>query len=97
MYALTNCRIYTGYEILENHAVVIDGDKIAKVCKQEELPAGITIKDLQGAIVAPGLIDIQVNGCGGVQFNETLDALSVETLEKMQAILFMAVPAIYRR
>ena len=85
MYALTNCRIYTGYEILENHAVVIDGDKIAKVCKQEELPADITIEDLQGAIVAPGLIDIQVNGCGGVQFNETLDALSVETLEKMQA------------
>jgi N-acetylglucosamine-6-phosphate deacetylase len=85
MYALTNCRIYTGYEILENHAVIIDGDKISKVCKQNELTADIATKDLHGAIVAPGLIDIQVNGCGGVQFNETLDALSVETLEKMQA------------
>lgn len=85
MYALTNCRIYTGYEILDNHAVIIDGDKIAKICKQEQLPADITIKDLQGANVAPGLIDIQVNGCGGVQFNETLDALSIETLEAMQA------------
>ena len=85
MYALTNCRIYTGYEILENHAVIIDGDKISKICKQDELSANITIEDLQGAIVAPGFIDIQVNGCGGVQFNETLDALSVETLEKMQA------------
>ena len=85
MYALTNCRIYTGYEILDNHAVIIDGDKIAKICKQEQLPADITIKDLQGANVAPGLIDIQVNGCGGVQFNETLDALSIETLETMQA------------
>jgi N-acetylglucosamine-6-phosphate deacetylase len=85
MYALTNCRIYTGYEILENNAVIIDGDKISKVCKQNELTADIATKDLHGAIVAPGLIDIQVNGCGGVQFNETLDALSVETLEKMQA------------
>ena len=85
MYALTNCRIYTGYEILDNHAVIIDGDKIAKICQQEQLPADITIKDLQGANVAPGLIDIQVNGCGGVQFNETLDALSIETLEAMQA------------
>ena len=85
MYALTNCRIYTGYEILDNHAVIIDGDKITKICKQEQLPADITIKDLQGANVAPGLIDIQVNGCGGVQFNETLDALSIETLEAMQA------------
>ncbi|MFQ1007841.1 N-acetylglucosamine-6-phosphate deacetylase [Gilliamella apicola] len=85
MYALTNCRIYTGYEILENHAVIIDGDKISKICKQDELSENITIEDLQGAIVAPGFIDIQVNGCGGVQFNETLDALSIETLEKMQA------------
>ncbi|MFQ0973597.1 N-acetylglucosamine-6-phosphate deacetylase [Gilliamella sp. CG35] len=85
MYALTNCRIYTGYEILENHAVIIDGDKIDKICKQDNLPDNIKIEDLQGAIVAPGFIDIQVNGCGGVQFNETLDALSVETLEAMQA------------
>ena len=85
MYALTNCRIYTGYEILENHTVIIDGDKISKICKQDELSENITIEDLQGAIVAPGFIDIQVNGCGGVQFNETLDALSIETLEKMQA------------
>lgn len=85
MYALTNCRFYTGYEILENHAVIINGDKIERICKLDELPTGIAIENLQGAIVAPGFIDIQVNGCGGVQFNETLDALSVETLEKMQA------------
>ncbi|OCG27891.1 N-acetylglucosamine-6-phosphate deacetylase [Gilliamella sp. wkB108] len=85
MYALTNCRFYTGYEILENHAAIIDGDRITKICKQDELPADITIENLQGAIVAPGFIDIQVNGCGGVQFNETLDALSIDTLESMQA------------
>ncbi|OCG05246.1 N-acetylglucosamine-6-phosphate deacetylase [Gilliamella sp. wkB112] len=85
MYALTNCRFYTGFEILENHAVIIDKDKIVTVCKQDEIPTGITIENLQSAMVAPGFIDIQVNGCGGVQFNETLDALSVETLEKMQA------------
>ncbi|OCG10227.1 N-acetylglucosamine-6-phosphate deacetylase [Gilliamella sp. wkB178] len=85
MYALTNCRVYTGFEILENHAVIIDKDKIVTVCKQNEIPTDITIENLQGAMVAPGFIDIQVNGCGGVQFNETLDALSVATLEKMQA------------
>lgn len=85
MYALTNCRLYTGYEVLDDHAVIVDGDKIIKICQQTELPKEMIIDDLQGAIVSPGLIDIQLNGCGGVQFNETLEALTVETLASMQA------------
>ncbi|KAH8298867.1 hypothetical protein KR044_003337, partial [Drosophila immigrans] len=40
--------------------------------------------DLGGAILAPGLIDVQLNGCGGVQFNDSLEAISEETLEIMQ-------------
>lgn len=84
MYALINCRIYTGFEILDNHAVVIEGDKIVQVCAENKIPQNITVEDLQGAILAPGFIDIQLNGCGGVQFNETLENLSINTLEVMQ-------------
>lgn len=84
MYALTNCRIYTGLEILNDHAVVIDGDRIVDVCHQDALPQNITVENLKGAILAPGFIDIQLNGCGGVQFNETMESLSIETLEIMQ-------------
>ena len=32
----------------------------------------------------PGFIDVQLNGCGGVQFNDTAEAVTVETLEIMQ-------------
>ncbi|MDF7666674.1 N-acetylglucosamine-6-phosphate deacetylase [Orbaceae bacterium ESL0727] len=85
MYALINCRLYTGYEILDNHAVIIENDKIKQIIKQSDLPTDIERQDLQGAMVAPGFIDLQVNGCGGVQFNETLDALNIATLEQMQA------------
>ncbi|MDF7670576.1 N-acetylglucosamine-6-phosphate deacetylase [Orbaceae bacterium ESL0721] len=84
MYALINCRLYTGYEQLNNYAILIDEDKIGKICKQDALPANIDIVDVNNAVVAPGFIDLQVNGCGGVQFNETVDALSIETLEQMQ-------------
>lgn len=84
MYALINCRIYTGFEMLDNHAVVIEGDKIIQVCAESQIPKNITVEDLQGTILAPGFIDIQLNGCGGVQFNETLDNLSIKTLEIMQ-------------
>jgi len=84
MYALTNCRIYTGMEVLNDHAVIINDNRISMICHNDDIPHDITIENLQGAILAPGFIDIQLNGCGGVQFNEEIDALSIETLETMQ-------------
>jgi N-acetylglucosamine-6-phosphate deacetylase len=84
MYALINGRIYTGHDVLDNHAVVIADGKIERVCLAAELPANMETRDLDGASLAPGFIDLQLNGCGGVQFNDSLDAISVKTLEIMQ-------------
>lgn len=84
MYALTNGRVFTGHEILENHAVVIKDGLIERVCAADELPADIERRDTGGAIIAPGFIDLQLNGCGGVQFNDDMAALSVDTLNTMQ-------------
>ncbi|WP_029592221.1 N-acetylglucosamine-6-phosphate deacetylase [Franconibacter pulveris] len=84
MYALTHGRIFTGHEILDDHAVIIANGLIERVCPLAELPAGIEQRNAGGAIIAPGFIDVQLNGCGGVQFNDTAEAVSVETLEIMQ-------------
>ncbi|WP_314137763.1 N-acetylglucosamine-6-phosphate deacetylase [Buttiauxella noackiae] len=84
MFALTHGRIYTGHEILDDHAVVIANGLIERVCPRSDLPAGIETRDVGGAIIAPGFIDVQLNGCGGVQFNDSADAVTVETLEIMQ-------------
>ncbi|WLI78311.1 N-acetylglucosamine-6-phosphate deacetylase [Kosakonia sp. H02] len=84
MYALTHCRIFTGHEILDDHALVIANGLIERLCPQAELPTGIEQRSLNGALLAPGFIDVQLNGCGGVQFNDTAEAVSVKTLEIMQ-------------
>ncbi|GKW12312.1 N-acetylglucosamine-6-phosphate deacetylase [Pectobacterium carotovorum subsp. carotovorum] len=84
MYALTHSRIFTGHQILDNHAVVIADGLIEQVCPLADLPSGIEQHDLGGAFLAPGFIDLQLNGCGGVQFNDSLDTISVNTLEIMQ-------------
>lgn len=84
MYALVNGRIFTGHEILDNHAVVIANGLIERVCPRVALDASIAQQDVAGAFIAPGFIDLQLNGCGGVQFNDDINALSVETLEIMQ-------------
>ena len=84
MYALTHCRIYTGHDILDDHAVVIANGLIEKICPESALAPDIATRDLGGAILAPGFIDVQLNGCGGVQFNDSEQAVSEQTLEIMQ-------------
>ncbi|HGV0043065.1 TPA: N-acetylglucosamine-6-phosphate deacetylase [Enterobacter ludwigii] len=84
MYALTHGRIYTGHDILDDHAIVIADGLIERVCPLAELPPGIEQRSLNGAVISPGFIDVQLNGCGGVQFNDTAEAVTVDTLEIMQ-------------
>ena len=81
-YAFTNGVIYTGYEILYGHAVIVENDLIKEVVPEEELPHGIQQVNLNGNNLTAGFIDLQLNGCGGVMFNEQT---TVETLEIMQA------------
>ncbi|MCP1065206.1 N-acetylglucosamine-6-phosphate deacetylase [Serratia symbiotica] len=84
MFALTQGHVFTGYDILDGHAVIIANGLIERVCPEAQLPAGIETHDLSGALLVSGLIDVQLNGCGGVQFNDSLDAISQHTLEIMQ-------------
>lgn len=84
MYAITKSRLFTGYAMLDNHAVVIDGERIVAVCPEADLDAGIEKRELPGTILSAGFIDVQLNGSGGVQFNDTAENVSVETLEIMQ-------------
>ena len=80
MYALTNCKIFTGSDVLVDHAVVIKNDLIDSVCPVSELPEGIETRDLNGANLSPGFIDLQLNGCGGVMLN---DEITAETMQVM--------------
>lgn len=69
MYALVNCDIYTGKQIEYKKAIIIDGDVIHSIVDMDKLPA-IDQVDLKGLSIAPGFIDVQVNGGGGVLFND---------------------------
>ena len=82
MYALTNCRIFTGSDVLNNHAVMIDGVNIHAVCPVAELPNDIKSVDLEGANLTPGFIDLQLNGCGGVMLNDEINADTIHTIHR---------------
>ncbi len=80
MYALTNCRLHTASKRLEAPAVLIEGRHIADIVEVTDIPADIPRHDLEGGHLAPGFVDVQVNGGGGVMFNT---APSVETIACM--------------
>ncbi|WP_135458046.1 N-acetylglucosamine-6-phosphate deacetylase [Vibrio echinoideorum] len=82
MYALSNCKIYTGSDVLTDHAVVIKNELIKKVCPISELPEGIEVRDLDGANLSPGFIDLQLNGCGGVMLNDEITADTMQIMHK---------------
>jgi N-acetylglucosamine-6-phosphate deacetylase len=68
-FALTGARIFDGEHTIEGHAVVIEGGRIVAVPREPDLPPGIERRPVEG-LLAPGFIDLQVNGGGGVLFND---------------------------
>lgn len=82
MYALINCKIYTGHDVLSQHAIVIESGKIAAIVACANLDQDLEIIDLDGAIVSPGFIDLQLNGCGGVMFNDEINIDALQTMHQ---------------
>ncbi|MBE9100669.1 N-acetylglucosamine-6-phosphate deacetylase [filamentous cyanobacterium LEGE 07170] len=80
-YALTNGTVFTGTEVVRDRAILIAGNRIQGLCSLEELGACDRI-DLNGANVAPGFIDLQLNGCGGVMFNDAITAATLNTMHR---------------
>jgi len=68
--ALIGTSVFDGTQLLEGRAVIIDGASITAIVPDGDVPAGTRSRRVQG-LLAPGFIDVQVNGGGGVLFNAT--------------------------
>ena len=79
---LINGRIFDGQQILDGHAAVLDGAAVAAVLPAGEAPAGAARIDLEGGLLAPGFIDVQVNGGGGVLFNDQPSVEGIRTISR---------------
>ncbi|WP_111642900.1 N-acetylglucosamine-6-phosphate deacetylase [Marinimicrobium alkaliphilum] len=80
--ALSNARIFTGDHWLDDHVLVYRGEYIIDLISQHQLPSDLPSTNLGGALLVPGLLDTQVNGGGGVLFN---DAPTVDALKTLSA------------
>lgn len=68
--ALIGPDIFDGKARHRGAALVLDGDQVGAILPLADLPAGMARCDLGPGLLAPGLVDLQVNGGGGRMFNE---------------------------
>jgi N-acetylglucosamine-6-phosphate deacetylase len=79
---LVNGRILTEAGVVEDKCVVIENGRIAAIAPLADAPAlaptSAPRHDLAGGLLVPGFIDTQVNGGGGVLFNDspTVEAIA---------------------
>ena len=69
-FAITNARIFDGTDFLDGKSVIVRDGNIDTIVDAAALPADLTVIDGNGQMLAPGLIDVQVNGGGGVLLND---------------------------
>ena len=75
--------VFTGQYLHYDAAVVVRGPDIVAVVPRADLPPGMRRRELpEGTWLAPGFIDLQVNGGGDVLFN---DAPTRETIGRIAA------------
>jgi len=80
---LRNARVLCADGFSETRAVLIEGERIADLVAPDDARCrGAQRRDLGGALLLPGFIDAQVNGGGGVLFN---DAPGVEAIRALGA------------
>ena len=81
LHAIEADHVFDGSVVRERTAVIIEGMRIVDLVPLADLPRNIATRKLpEGTWLAPGLIDLQVNGGGDVLFNDDPSVESIRTI-----------------
>jgi N-acetylglucosamine-6-phosphate deacetylase len=68
--AFIHATIFDGYESHAGMALLVRAGRVEALVPEHAIPGGAGIVDCKGHLIAPGFVDLQVNGGGGVLFND---------------------------
>ena len=78
--ALVKARVLTPQGWRDDVAVLVEDGAIAEITATTRIAADVDRYDLSGRMLLPGFIDCQVNGGGGVLFNDRPDVAGIRTI-----------------
>ncbi|WP_371060047.1 N-acetylglucosamine-6-phosphate deacetylase [Rhodosalinus sp. 5P4] len=84
---MTGAEVFDGTRTRRGHAVLLEDGDIAAVLPESDLPRQVAVERLAGGLLAPGFVDLQVNGGGGVMLGEALSADAVAGIARAHARL----------
>ena len=80
-HAVAADHVFDGMVVHRNAAVVIEDGHVAGIVPRSDVPPAMTVRTLpDGAWLAPGFIDLQVNGGGDVLFNDAPTPASITAI-----------------
>ncbi|MCB1843844.1 MAG: N-acetylglucosamine-6-phosphate deacetylase, partial [Halioglobus sp.] len=79
-FAISAPAVFDGDQFRENHCVVIEGGCITELIPARDCPPDLPLTQLPSGTLAPGFIDLQVNGGGDVLFNNAPDPHTLATM-----------------
>jgi N-acetylglucosamine-6-phosphate deacetylase len=78
--AITGARIFDGESWHEDSALVLAGDTVEGIVPSAALGRDVERIDAAGGLLAPGFVDLQVNGGGGLMLNDRPDVETIRTI-----------------
>jgi len=77
---LSNGQIYTGERLVKDKSILIKDGIINDLIDAPNIPQQAKVTDCRGAIIAPGLLDLQIYGGGGYLFSASPTAESLHAI-----------------
>jgi len=73
-------RLFDGHDWHDDAAILVEFGHVCAILPRSEIPENAEKIDLGDGLIVPGFIDLQVNGGGGVLFNNQTDLAGIRTI-----------------
>jgi N-acetylglucosamine-6-phosphate deacetylase len=83
--AIAGARIFDGHRWHDHAALLVEFGHVCGIVRADAVPANAEAVQLDGGSIVPGFIDLQVNGGGGVLFNNAPTVESIRTICRAHA------------
>ncbi|MGR3292303.1 MAG: N-acetylglucosamine-6-phosphate deacetylase [Paracoccaceae bacterium] len=79
-HAYTGCQIFDGEVIHQISGLLTENGRVTGIVDRVSIPVDYQVRELAGGLIAPGFVDLQVNGGGGVMLNDDPSLATMKTI-----------------